>query len=235
VAGVALKIQRFFGEAPKISPELLPDTVAQFAYNLDLSSGDLLPYRRSEQITTLDKVGTVNTIFPMVDPVSGDNKWLHWITDVDVASAQLEGDTSQRIYYTGDGVPKATNYAMATSGTQFPSTSYILGLPLPTAVPVATATAFTQKSSSTRSRDAGNTATIVTSAAHGLTTGDYVTTSSFGGTGYNLTNVQVTVIDATTFSYFNFGAAEAATADTAGRIDLAGRAIDCASAHIQGH
>jgi hypothetical protein len=222
VAGVALKIQRFFGEAPKISPELLPDTVAQFAFNLDLSSGDLLPYRRSEQITTLDKVGTVNTIFPMVDPVSGDNKWLHWITDVDVASAQLEGDTSQRIYYTGDGVPKATNYAMATSGTQFPSTSYILGLPLPTAVPVATATSFTQKSSSTRSRDAGNTATIVTSAAHGLTTGDYVTTSSFGGTGYNLTNVQVTVIDATTFSYFNFGAAEAATADTAGRIDLAG-------------
>jgi hypothetical protein len=34
--GVALKIQKFFGEAPKLSPELLPDNVAQFAYNLDM-------------------------------------------------------------------------------------------------------------------------------------------------------------------------------------------------------
>ena len=222
MANTALKIVRFLGEAPKISPELLPETVAQYAFNLDLSSGDLLPYRRNEEITTLDKVGTVKTLYPMTDPGTGDLKWLHWITDVDVATAQIEGDTTQRIYYTGDGVPKVTNYTMATSGTQFPTTSYTLGLPLPTVVPVATATSFTEKSSSTRARDAGGTATIVTSAAHGLTTGDYVTTTLFGGTGYNLTNAPVTVVNATTFTFFTFGAAETTTADVAGRINLAG-------------
>lgn len=222
MAGTALKIVKFLGEAPKISPELLPETVAQYAFNLDLSSGDLLPYRRSEEVATLDKVGTVKTIYPMVDPGDSSLKWLHWTTDVDVATAQIEGDTSQRIYYTGDGVPKVTNFTMATSGTQYPTTSYTLGLPLPTAVPGASASTFTQKSSSTRARDAGGTATIVTSAAHGLTTGDYVTTTSFGGTGYNLTNVPVTVINSTTFTFFSFGAAETSTADTAGRVDLAG-------------
>jgi hypothetical protein len=220
--GVALKIQRFFGEAPKISSELLPDTVAQFAYNLDMWSGDLQPYRRPELIEDLDKEGVVQSIYPMFDPDTGERKWLHWTTDVDVAAAQVEGEIDQRIYYTGDGVPKATTYTLATSGAQYPTQSYILGLPLPTAKPVAAAQAFTQKESTLRARDAGNTVTITTSAAHGLTTGDFVTTTSFGGTGYNLSNVRVTVISSTKFSYFSFGAAEAETADTAGRIDLAG-------------
>jgi hypothetical protein len=220
--GVALKIQKFFGEAPKISPELLPDTVAQFAYNLDLYSGDLIPYRRPELIVDLDKTGTVKTIYPMTDPSTGDTKWLHWVTDVDIATAQVEGDTTQRIYFTGDGAPKSTNYTLATSGSQYPTQSYVLGLPLPTAIPVATATAFTQKSSTNRSRDAGNTATITTSAAHGLTTGDFVTLTSFGDATYNLANVRVTVRSATQFSYFNFGPAQGVTSDTAGRVDLAG-------------
>lgn len=221
MAGTALKIAKFFGEAPKISPELLPDTVAQYAYNLDLSSGDLLPYRRPAASATLDKTGTIKTIYPLKNP-DGTLAWLHWTTDVDVATAQIENDTSQRVYYTGDGVPKVTNYALATSGAQFPTQSYTLGLPLPTAVPTLSAAAFSQKSSASRARDSGGTATIVTSANHGLTTGNYVTTTLFGGTGYSLTNVPVTVVNSTTFTYFTFGAAEGTTADTAGRIDLAG-------------
>lgn len=224
--GVAMKIQRFFGEAPKISPELLPDTVAQYAFNLDLSSGDLLPYRRAERIQAFTKVGDILSIYPLADPTTGELAWLHWTTDVDVAVAQVEdADETQRMYYTGDGAPKVTTYDLATSGPDYPAASYVLGLPLPTDIPVATATTFTQKSSVTRSRDAGNTARIVTSAAHGLTTGDYATTTSFGGTGYNLTNVRVTVEDATTFTFFSFGAAEASTADTAGRINLAGNTL----------
>lgn len=223
MAGIAMKIQRFFGEAPKISPELLPDTVAQYAFNLDLSSGDLLPYRRPAVAATLTKTGVVQSIYPMKNPSTGERVWLHWNNDVDVAVAPIETDIDdQRIYYTGDGVPKITTYPLATSGADYPFASYTLGLPLPTAIPVATASAFTQKSSTNRSRDAGNTARITTSAAHGLTTGDFVTTTSFGGTGYNLSNVRVTVESTTVFTFFSFGAAEASTADTAGRVDLAG-------------
>lgn len=225
MSGVALKIQKFFGEAPKISPELLPDTVAQFAYNLDLYSGDLIPYRRPELIQALDKPGEIQTIFPMTDPETGDLKWLHWTTDVDIASAQVEGDLTQRIYFTGDGPLKATDYTLATSGTQYPTQSFNVGLPLPTAIPVATATAFTEKNSANRSRDAGNTATITTSVAHGLTTGDYVTTTGFTDASFNLSNVRVTVLSTTQFSYFNFGPAVSTTTDTSGRVNLAGLTV----------
>ena len=41
----SVKLTKFLGEAPKISSELLPDGVAQEAFNVKLYSGDLLPYR----------------------------------------------------------------------------------------------------------------------------------------------------------------------------------------------
>lgn len=221
MAGTAIKITKFLGEAPKISPELLPESVGQYAFNLDLSSGDLLPFRAPTTSATLDKPGVIKTIYPM-DDGAGGLKWLHWTTDVDIARSQLENDTTQRIYYSGDGAPKVTNYSLATSGSQFPTQSYTLGLPLPTAVPSASVAAFSNKTSASRARDAGNTATIVTSAAHGLTTGNYVTISGMSGTGYNVTNAQVTVVNSTTFTYYSFGATETTTADTGATIALAG-------------
>lgn len=220
MAGVAYKIDKFYGSAPKVSPELLPDTVAQIAQNMDISSGDLQSYRQPQEIVTLDKPGVAKTIYPMSDGAGG-YKWLHWTTDVDVATAQIEDVANQRIYYTGDGVPKVTDYDLATSGAMYPTQSYNLGLPIPTAVPGCAATAFAQKTSVSRARDSGGTATIV-ATNHGLRTGNYVTTTSFGGTGYNLVNSPVTVTSPDAFTYFTFGAAEGTTADTAGRIDLAG-------------
>lgn len=218
---VSAKIAKFLGTAPKISPELLPETTAQVARNIKLFSGDLLPYRGEEAMDVLDKPGVIKTIYPMDDGLGGID-WLHWTTDVDVAVAQLENDTTQRIYYTGDGAPKATNYAMATSGTQFPTSSYILGLPIPPDLTAPTAAGFTQLTTATRSRDAANIATLTFSSAHGLKTGAYVTVTSLGGTGYNLTNVPITVTSTTSFTYYSFGTAEGSTADTAGRVDLAG-------------
>lgn len=224
MAGIAIKLTKFLGEAPKISPELLPDTVAQFAFNLDLSSGDLTPYRRPELLVATGLVDAIRTIYPMLDG-SGNKVWLRWTSQVDIAAAPTEGDTDQRVYYTGDGVPKTTTYTLATSGADLPSASYVLGLPLPTDIPTAAAVTFAQKSATTRARDAGNTATITTSVAHGLTTGDYATTTGFAGAAYNLSNVRVTVTSPTTFTYFSFGAAEGSVADTAGRIDLAGTTL----------
>lgn len=224
MAGVALKISKFFGEAPKISAELLPETVAQFAFNTKLSSGDLVPYRVPAATATLDKPGIINSIYPMDDGVGG-LKWLHWVEDVDVATAQIQNDTTQRIYYTDGTAPKATNYAMATSGTMFPTTSFTLGLPYPVTAPTATAVGFSQVVAASRARDAANIATITTSVAHNLNTGNFVTLSSFGGTGYNQTNVSITVITSTTFSFFNYGTTEATATDTAGRIDLAGTSV----------
>ena len=44
----AVKINKFLGDAPKISTELLPDGAAQSAFNAKLYSGDLIPYLDSQ-------------------------------------------------------------------------------------------------------------------------------------------------------------------------------------------
>lgn len=300
--GVAIKITKFLGEAPKLSPELLPDTSAQLAYNTKMYSGDLIPYRLPETESALARPGTIQTIYPMDN--SGTNVWLHWTTDVNIAVGQIENDTTQRIYYSGDttteDTAKVTNYTMATTyplrastlrertsnvakvttatnhelatgefvtttlfgsasynlvsqpvtvisptvftypstGADEPSTAdtagrvqrvsntypqsyYTLGLPTPTTACTASATSFTPLVTVSRARDSGNTATIVT-GTHNLYTGAYVTITGLGGTGYNQTNVQITVVNSTTFSYFSFGASETTTADVGGTVNLAG-------------
>lgn len=68
-----------------------------------------------------------------------------------------------------------------------------------------------------RSRTA-NEATIVTPLAHEMVSGQHVTISGLGGTGYNATNVVVTVVNATTFSYPNTASDETVTADTGGLV-----------------
>jgi hypothetical protein len=219
----AVKLQKFLGEAPKISPELLPDTVSQYCYNAKLYSGDLIPYNGPTTLQTLDKGAGTMSIYPM-DDGAGGYKWLHWLTDVDVARAPIANNTTQRIYYTGDGSPKASDYDLATTGagTDYPYAYYNLGLPTPLAACTATAVGFSTKTTSSRARDSGNIATIVTSAAHGLNTGAFVTVTGLGGTGYNLSNVQVTVVNSTTFTYYSNGTAEATTADGAGSVNIAG-------------
>jgi hypothetical protein len=66
-----------------------------------------------------------------------------------------------------------------------------------------------------------NVATI-TVPNHDYTTGQAVTTTLFGGTGYNLTDVTITVVDANHISFASTGANEAVTADTTGTITPVG-------------
>ena len=70
---------------------------------------------------------------------------------------------------------------------------------------------------STRARSS-NVATIVTDEAHGLTTGNLVTIFSCAGTGYDATDVAVTVVNTTTFTYANTGSDEATATETTGRV-----------------
>jgi hypothetical protein len=222
----AVKIVKFLGEAPKIASELLPDAAAQLAFNTKLYSGDLIPYRAPFQAGSVGRTGTIKTLYALRTPGTGVLKFLTWLNDVDIAVASDSTDEEQRFYYTGDGVPKVSNYELATAtGEPYPNNYYYLGLPLPTTTLTTSATSFTQKTTTSYARDAGNTATIITSAAHGLRTGNIVTISDFTtttGKTFNATNVEVTVVDSTTFTYFNPGSAVSTTADSAGRVSLAG-------------
>ena len=219
----AVKITKFLGIAPKLSPELLPETVAQIAANVKLYSGDLIPVSLPTRKLTLAKGTGVKSIYPMNDGLGGFN-WLHWLTDVDVARVPLDNNTLQRVIYTGDSEPRVTNYPLATtgSGTAYPYAYYTLGLPTPLVAPTATAVSFSTLTTATRARDSGNTATLTFASAHGLNTGTSVSITLAAGTGYNLSNVQVTVLTTTSFSYYSSGAAETSTADVAGRVDISG-------------
>jgi len=227
----AVKIVKFLGEAPKISSELLPDAAAQIAFNVKLYSGDLIPYRLPYLSGHVDRVGTIKTLHALREPGTGTLKYLTWATDVDIITASASDDNEQRFYYTGDGVPKVSNYDLATAtGVPYPNNYYELGLELPETVLTTSAASFSQKSSVSRARDAGNYATVITSAAHEMRTGMIITISGFPAATtsvatFNATNAEVTVVNSTTFTYFSPGEQVSTTADTNGRMSLAGNTV----------
>lgn len=197
MAGV--KITTFYGVAPKVSPELLPETVGQIARNTKLYSGDLIPYPRPVIVGNTGRTGTIKTLYALKDPL-GDNKWLAWTTDVDIAVVTSSDITDQRFYYTGDGVPKVSDYSLAFTGAApYPAASYDLGLPLPTTKPTVTVVPFTTATTATYARDNNNTARLTTATAHGLKEGAYITVTGFsyltGSYSYVGTTVSCTVVN----------------------------------------
>lgn len=176
----AIKITKFLGTAPKNASELLPDTAAQVARNCKLYSGDLLPYPAPVVVDNAGRTGAIKTLYGMRDPDTDELKWLSWLTDVDVVTPATDEFDEQRIYYTGDGAPKVSTYALATSGAgPYPTGAYDLGLPLPTVQPSAVATDFTIVPISTFARDNSNNVTITTASAHNVKPGAVVTISGF--------------------------------------------------------
>jgi hypothetical protein len=229
MAGV--KITNFLGKAPKLSPELLPNTAAQIAENCKLYSGDLIPYPQPVVVANTERTGVIKTLYALRNPDdTNDLKWLSWTTDVDIAVASSNLQDEQRFYYSGDGAPKISNYELATTGAApYPVGYYDLGLPIPpdTQVLTTVAATFTTVVTASRARDAGNTATIITGTAHGLRTGNVITISGFPvGTStvatFNASNVECTVVNPTTFTYFSPGEIVATTPDVTGKVDLGG-------------
>lgn len=223
MAGV--KIEKFLGIAPKISSELLPNTAGQIAKNCKLYSGDLIPYPQPVVNDNTGRTGTIRTLYALRDPDTQDLEWLSWPTDVDIARLATDEDNEQRFYYTGDGKPRVSNYELATTGPKpYPVEGYDLGLPLPpeSLTPTTVAATFDTKTSSTFARDSGNIATIVTSTAHGLRTGNIISVEDMTTEGANGRNVECTVTNPTTFTYFNPGDSVSTTSDTTGKVSLAG-------------
>lgn len=225
----SVKLTKFLGEAPKISSELLPDGVAQEAFNVKLYSGDLLPYHTPKEVDNTERNVEAKTLHALRDPTTDALVWLSWATDVDIAVASDSADNAQRFYYTGDGKPKVSDYALATAGSEpYPVANgyYDLGIPLPTTTPSVSAASFTVVNATHYERDSGNTATFYCSGNHNLRTGNIVTIRDFGTSdeakGFNAKNVEITVTSATEFQYFSSGDTVSKTANTTGRADLAG-------------
>lgn len=127
------------GIAPMITPELLPDNMAQLANNAILHRGGVAPLKTPVTVATPTKSGTKKSIhrFGISQPES--QYWFSWTAPVNVARGPIAGDTTERTYFSGDGLPKKTDFSLATlSGTSYPVAAYDLGVPAPTIAPVLT-------------------------------------------------------------------------------------------------
>ncbi len=134
-------INQFQGVAPRIDERLLAPSQGQTADNIRLTSGALQSWRETVLVDTPAKTGTLQTIY--LYQGTGSDLWLHWTQDVNVVKSPISDDTTDRIYWTGEGVPKAANNedssvfgVDATGGTsEYPENSITLGAPAPTAAP----------------------------------------------------------------------------------------------------
>lgn len=137
-----LFFDRFSGEIPRRSARLLPQDAAKLAENTDLRSGELRAFADLGAAVALPKAGTPNTIYRFADSF-----WLHWTDSeapdgVDVSRGVVEGDTSEHTFFCDGVAPRVTWSPIATQGGdgEYPSVSYLLGVPAPTVAPTVTET-----------------------------------------------------------------------------------------------
>jgi len=144
-----LTIDSFGGIAPAIAPEYLSAAQAQVATNTKTfpSVSALAPLKGPSSpignlnggADNLPKTGTIQSIYKWGDDQTTDpaKYWFHWVDDVDVVQGFVFDDPSQRTYFTGDGVPKATDSSLALSGggTNLPAAARNLGVPKPSSGP----------------------------------------------------------------------------------------------------
>jgi hypothetical protein len=126
----AFRIAGFSGLVPRLAKQLLAPNQAQVATNCNLTSGDLRPGNGSLHVFSPVIGNDIKSMFRMEK--DGNEKWLAWDKDVDVARSPVAGNTARRFYYTGDGEPRASDYDMATVGAgPYPSGCYVLGVTPP--------------------------------------------------------------------------------------------------------
>jgi hypothetical protein len=124
---------KFLGADNNSNPKNLPDGIGKDARNLDTIHGDLRGRAAAASVFSLPGLGSQQaTIYRMGRDAPSDTAyWLSWTTDVNVVRSMLATDSTERTYYTGDGVPKFTdNTHLGTP--PYPTGYNTLGVPAPT-------------------------------------------------------------------------------------------------------
>lgn len=142
----AIRITRFLGEATGVTPRMIPDGFAQKMLDADVRKGTLRPVRGflpdAQSVAMTDPA----TIYRYVS-----GHWLAFAGDVDVVRSPLADDAWERIYWTGDGVPKMASVTNATAGVApYPNAYYELGVPAPTVIPSVAASGGQEPDTSVR-------------------------------------------------------------------------------------
>ena len=136
-----IALKSFSGVAPKISPNKLAPDLAQTALNVRLSASTLAPWNSPLTVVSGLTAGATSTIYRFgQDLVSDTQYWFHWTVDVDIVKGAIANDQTERTYFTHPSLgPRMTYNTLALTGGSgdYPWGSYPLGVPAPTADPIA--------------------------------------------------------------------------------------------------
>ena len=135
---VYFKRDRFSGIAPAVSSRLLAEQFGQIAENVDLESGRLVATTANSSELTL--ANSVRRSIYKYEYGSSSSVWLQWNEDVSVVPGPIPGDTSDRLYFTGDDYPRIGWASTIVSGSSYPANSYRLGVPAPSNTPTVAIT-----------------------------------------------------------------------------------------------
>ena len=128
------KRDTFSGTAPGVAPRLLAEKFGQVAENVDFESGRLVATTEDSDTYTLQS-GSRRSIY-----YYRDTSWLEWSQDgVSVVPGPIPGDTTDRLYFTGQNYPRMGTVSTLVSGSSgYPANSYRLGVPAPGNAPGVT-------------------------------------------------------------------------------------------------
>jgi len=128
------KRDTFSGTAPGVAPRLLAEKFGQVAENVDFESGRLVAITEDSDTYTLQS-GSRRSIY-----YYRDTSWLEWSQDgVSVVPGPIPGDTTDRLYFTGQDYPRmGTVYTLVSGSNGYPANSYRLGVPAPGNAPGVT-------------------------------------------------------------------------------------------------
>ena len=128
---VYFKRDRFAGIAPGVSPRLLAEQFGQIAENIDFESGRLVATNEDTDVYTLQNSARRSIYYYR------DTSWLEWNEEnVSVVPGPIPGDTTDRLYFTGDDYPRiGTVSTLVSGGSGYPVNSYRLGVTAPSAGP----------------------------------------------------------------------------------------------------
>lgn len=136
-----LVVGGFAGVVPRTTARMLRESEAQAADNVRLYKGELMTWLGPQLVYT-PELANAQTIFRLRNSFADTTAWLVWDKSVNVTRSPSADTSDIRVYYTGDGEPKKTNWLLATSGAgDSPHDWLHMGVPAPTTAPtVATTT-----------------------------------------------------------------------------------------------
>jgi len=201
-----IKLENFSGIAPRIGPSNLSPNQAQKARNVKLQSGEIRAWRKPVKVYNSGLTDT-RSIYQLLNSSTGGTAWLEWANSVNVVRGPVADQTDFRIYYTGDGTPKKTNWALATTSgagsKPFPNAALQMGVPAPTGAPTLAATTGTAETrvyvytyvstfGSVQEESAPSpSATISLSALTTAVTISGFATAPTSSAGYNITSIRI--------------------------------------------